>query len=234
MPDREPVFNLPPAIVALGGIMVAVHVLRMAVGADLDFRLIVEFAFVPARYVAPAAWPGGVGALFWTPITYAFLHGDFVHLAVNLFWMAGFGTPAARRLGTRRFLLLSALSSAAGALAHYVVFPSEAVPMIGASAAVSGMTAATARFAFVEGGPLGGGSRAAAYFVPAPPIRRLLANGRTAFFVLMWFGVNLLFGVQGSLIPGVEGAIAWQAHIGGFLAGLVLFPLLDPVARAER
>ena len=48
-------------------------------------------------------------------------------------------------------------------------------------------------------------------------------------FVVVWFGLNLLFGMAGGLVPGVSGAIAWEAHLGGFLAGLLVFPLLDPV-----
>ncbi|MGQ7794536.1 rhomboid family intramembrane serine protease [Faunimonas sp. B44] len=232
MSGREPILNLPRSLLLLCGAMILVHVARQLVGPDTDIWIIAEFAFVPARYSAPSEWPGGVPALFWSPLTYAFLHGDSIHLLVNLFWAASFGTPVARRFGTARFLLLAAVSAVAGSVAHYLVYPGDAVPMIGASAAVSGMTAATARFAFEPGAPLGGGgARPSAYFVPAPPLLALLANARAAFFVLVWFGVNLLFGVQSSLIPGVEGAIAWQAHIGGFVAGLALFPLLDPVRR---
>jgi membrane associated rhomboid family serine protease len=51
-------------------------------------------------------------------------------------------------------------------------------------------------------------------------------------FLLAWFGLNLLFGI-GSVSQGIaDGAVAWDAHIGGFLAGLLLFPLFDPVRRA--
>ena len=232
MSGREPILNLPRSLLVLCTAMILVHLARQLVGPDTDLWIIAEFAFVPARYSAPSEWPGGFPALFWTPLTYAFLHGDAIHLLVNLLWAASFGTPVARRLGAARFLLLGAGAAVAGAAAHYLVYPGDAVPMIGASAAVSGMTAATARFAFAPGGPLGGGGGSpSAYLVPAPPLPALLANGRAAFFVLIWFGVNLLFGVQSSLIPGVAGAIAWQAHIGGFLAGLALFPLLDPVRR---
>jgi membrane associated rhomboid family serine protease len=59
-----------------------------------------------------------------------------------------------------------------------------------------------------------------------------LRDVRVLAFLVVWFGVNLLFGVGTISMPGVEQSIAWQAHIGGFLAGLLLFPLFDPVPTA--
>ena len=112
-----------------------------------------------------------------------------------------------------------------------MLHPSEQELVIGASGAVSGMMAATARFAFSPGGPLGGGRTAAAFQVPAEPLLVVLRNGRAVAFILVWFVVNLVFGLGGSLVPGASGPIAWEAHIGGFLAGLLCFPLLDPVGR---
>jgi membrane associated rhomboid family serine protease len=101
--------------------------------------------------------------------------------------------------------------------------------MLGASGAVSGIMAATARFAFSAGGPLGGGTSRAAYFTPAEPIGAVLTSPRALAFILVWFAVNLLFGLAEGLVPGASGPIAWEAHIGGFLAGFLLFPLFDPV-----
>ncbi len=148
-----------------------------------------------------------------------------------MIWMAGFGTPLARRLGAARFLLLSLISTIAGAGLHYVMNIGDEIPVIGASGAISGMMAGTARFAFSPGGPLSGGSTAAAFQVPAEPLLAALRNGRAVAFILIWFGVNIIFGYAGGLVPGVSGPIAWEAHIGGFLAGLLFFPLLDPVGR---
>jgi membrane associated rhomboid family serine protease len=103
--------------------------------------------------------------------------------------------------------------------------------VIGASGAVSGMMAAVARFAFSPGGPLAGGRSVANYQVPAEPFLAMLRNGRAVTFILVWFAINLLFGFVGGLVPGVSGPIAWEAHIGGFIVGLLLFPLLDPKTR---
>jgi membrane associated rhomboid family serine protease len=108
-------------------------------------------------------------------------------------------------------------------------------PMIGASASVSGTMAAAVRFAFVRGSFLSfsRGDADAAAKVPALSLSRALRNRRVLAFLGVWFGVNILFGV-GSIAIGMDGAsVAWQAHIGGFLAGLMLFSLFDPVPRSS-
>lgn len=103
--------------------------------------------------------------------------------------------------------------------------------MIGASAAVSGFMAGAIRFAFQRGGPLAmfRSEDPAAYLVPAAPLSAALRDPRILIFLLAWFGLNLLFGVGSVGVPGGEQSIAWQAHIGGFVAGLLLFRLFDPV-----
>jgi membrane associated rhomboid family serine protease len=103
--------------------------------------------------------------------------------------------------------------------------------MIGASASVSGTMAAAIRFAFVRGSFLSfsRGDADAAAKVPALSLMRALRNPPVLGFLGVWFGVNIIFGI-GSITIGADGAsVAWQAHIGGFFAGLVLFSLFDPV-----
>jgi membrane associated rhomboid family serine protease len=105
--------------------------------------------------------------------------------------------------------------------------------MIGASASVSGTMAAAIRFAFVRGSFLSfsRGDADVAARVPALSLMRALRNTRVLGFLAVWFGVNIIFGI-GSISIGADGAsVAWQAHIGGFFAGLVLFSLFDPVPR---
>jgi membrane associated rhomboid family serine protease len=90
--------------------------------------------------------------------------------------------------------------------------------------------AAAIRFAFQRGGPLGmlRSGDDAAYRVPALPLSGVLRDARVLLFLAVWFGINIVFGV-GSF-PSLTGgeSVAWQAHIGGFLAGLLLFSLFDP------
>jgi membrane associated rhomboid family serine protease len=90
--------------------------------------------------------------------------------------------------------------------------------------------AAATRFAFQRGGPLElWRDPAEACRVPAAPLAASLRDPRVIAFLLVWFGLNVLFGVFSLGMPGVEQSIAWQAHIGGFLAGLLAFSAFDPV-----
>jgi membrane associated rhomboid family serine protease len=234
---REPIFNAPTVIVWTLVALLAIHVGRLLLPPQTDAWVIATFAFVPARY-APSSelygvLPGGVGAEVWTFLTYALLHANFMHLIVNGIWLLAFGSPVAWRFGAWRFLLFAAVTAAAGAGAFLVGEFGAAAPMIGASAAISGLTAAAIRFVFHTGGPLGAlrAGGAAAFRVPAVPLRQALREPQVLLFVAVWFGINLLAGISpATLAPGV-GAIAWQAHLGGFVAGLLLFPLFDPVPR---
>ena len=233
-PPREPAFNLPGVILALVLVMGAIHFGRSWLSADADVALVLRAAFIPARYGALDLWPGGYGAGLWTFLTHALLHGNALHLATNAIWLAAFGTAVARRFGTWRFLAFSAACAIGGALLHLATHWGEWVPMVGASGAISGHMAGAARFAFAQGGPLArfGTTSPAAYLRPAEPLGRVLRDGRVVAFLGVWFAINLVFGA-GLIDPGLdEGtSVAWQAHVGGFLAGLLLFPLFDPVRR---
>jgi membrane associated rhomboid family serine protease len=236
--QSEPIFNVPPAVVATVAVLVAVHALRMLVLTDdQDVWFLLTFAFIPARYGTDVALagqlPGGFGADLWTFFTYAFLHADFLHIAINLAWLLPFGTALARRFGTWRYTVFMLVVAAAGAFAHLVSHPGAMVPMIGASAAISGAMAAALRFVFRPGGPLGlwrGEANDNAYRVPAASLLATLRDPRFLAFLAAWLGLNLLVGLGSVSIAGQGQEIAWQAHIGGFLAGFFLFNVFDPVA----
>jgi len=237
---REPVFNLPAVIVASLVVLAVVHAVRIyALSEDQATWLIAAFAFIPIRLTGPSIpgfyWPGGEAGDVWTFFSYAFLHGDWMHYAVNGLWLAAFGTPLARRFGALRFLSFSLLGAAAGAAAHLLLYPSGAAPLIGASAAISAQMAASARFAFSAGGRLGGGiARADADFRPALGVIEMARDRRIVAFLGVWFVFNLVFGLLFTP-PGVTtSSIAWEAHLGGFIFGLLAFPWFDPVGRARR
>lgn len=234
--SSEPIFNIPAVIVALLAVFAGIHVIRSYVlSPDQELELLLYFAFIPARYdpsmLVQGGLPGGFGAQIWTFVSYAFIHADIAHLGMNSLWFVPFGSAVARRFGATRFLLFFAVTAAGGALMHLVVHAGEIFPVIGASAAVSGLMAAATRFAFQPQGPVALWQRdnARAFHVPALPLMSALRDTRILAFLGVWFGLNLLFGL-GSLSLGGNGQpVAWEAHIGGFLAGLVLFSAFDPV-----
>lgn len=236
-PPRERIFNVPGAVVALTAVLLAIHLIGDYLLTEKQgSELLSLFAFSPARYteVAPSWLPAWWGPQIWTFVSYAFFHANFSHLFFNLVWLLAFGPPIARRFGWRRFLVFCAATAAAGALAHLVTHFGEFAPMIGASAAISGLMAAAMRFVFQRGGPLGllGRGEEESYHVPAASLATMLRDPRILAFLAVWFGVNIIFGMGAVAMPGTEGSVAWEAHVGGFLAGLLGFTLFDPVRPA--
>lgn len=222
---REPIFNLPRMIVLLAVCFLVIHLIRTnLLDGDSNLYVMYYFSFVPAAFgdlaskLPKYSWT-------WTWITYSFLHGDWAHLAMNSLWMLAFGSPVAKRLGWFRFILITLATSMGGAVAHYISHPNEVIPMIGASGIVSGYMGAAARFAFT-----GQGSRSNGMFEingKALSLIESFQNRTFLAFLGIWFVINFAtgFGIIGESLAG--GAIAWEAHIGGFLTGLLLFSLFD-------
>ncbi len=232
---REPLFNVPTIVIAVLAVLALVHAIRALLLSDQqDVGLLLLFAFIPARFdssmLLGGSFPGGFGAEIWSFVSYALIHADVTHLGFNAVWLLPFGSAVARRIGPVRFLLLLAVTAAAGAALHLATHAGEMFPMIGASAAISGMMAAAMRFAFQRGGPLGfwRSEDDESYRVPAIPLSGMLRDTRVLAFLGVWFGLNLVFGLGSLPITGADQTVAWQAHIGGFLAGLLLFGLFDP------
>ncbi len=255
---RERLFNLPGVILWLIVAMGAIHLFRLHfLSNEDDIALLAAFSFVPARLTALfdaagvaahlrtiasrgddeidiASFFFGYGSFEpWTLLTYAFLHGDWAHFGLNAIWFAAFGSPVARRFGAARFLALFMVTALAGTLTHYLFHAYDSTPMIGASAAVSGAMAAALRFVFQPGAPLGLAlalrpDNPLAYRLRALPLRHVMRDSRVLTFIVFWFFSNLVFGVGAQPLGLSDASIAWQAHVGGFLAGLLLFSVFDP------
>lgn len=237
----EPVFNVPRVVTALLALLILVHAVRtLALSEDSDIEFLLLFAFIPVRYdptvLAMGSMPGGVGAQVWTFVTYALIHGNLVHLGINGVWLLAFGSPIARRFGTLRFLAFFAITAAAGAGAYLAVHLGDLHPLVGASAAISGCMAAAMRFMFQRGGPLHllreGDENA--YRVAAVPLAAALRDRRILAFLAAWFGLNALSAFASAPIVGANQVIAWEAHVGGFLAGLLAFAAFDPVPKSTE
>jgi membrane associated rhomboid family serine protease len=218
---REPLFNLPPVVVALIAVMGLIHIVRaQLLSPEQDFWVIVHTAFVPDFYsgrYAVDAWS------FVAPFSYTLLHGDVIHYGVNAVWLAAFGSPLANRLGAGRLVAFFAFTGLAAAGLHYVLHPTDQAPLIGASGAVSGMMGAAARFGFrSEPGP-----RGAMFAGPPLTLAASLSSRQVLAFLAIWMAINVFTGLATGL-PGVNGQIAWEAHVGGFLAGFLLLHLFLP------
>jgi membrane associated rhomboid family serine protease len=202
----EPAFNVSPATGALIAANVLVHALRLALPEESDQALLLSLGFAPSNFFAPGFGPVQPdGILPWlSPVSYGFLHGDLLHLLVNVGFLLAFGTLVERRLGRGRMLALyfvsMVLSVAGVVIAYWVTL--QPVLMIGASGAVAGLFGAAAHFAF-------------------PRRHRGLWMG------VVFIAINLVFGLVGMTDYGGVREIAWEAHVAGFLVGAALFPFLD-------
>ncbi len=209
--ERQPVFNIPAVVVALTAACVAIHLVRLYVlTVEQDIDLLVRAAFIPIRY--SGQFHLDVYA-FISPFTYTLLHGSIVHLAINMVWLAAFGSPLANRLGVGRFLLFWAVTGVAAAATHYALHMIDQSPLIGASGAISGMMGAAARFGFRASRSAG----RSAFDGPLLPASAALRLRPVVTFLAVWMAINLVTGIVG-LGAGAD-RIAWEAHVGGFVAG---------------
>ncbi|MDP4021731.1 rhomboid family intramembrane serine protease [Methylobacterium sp. NEAU 140] len=254
---RAPVFNMPGVVTASIGVLLAIQGVREYLLPDtLDIRVVLDLALVPARWtvwfdpgraaeVIQAAGAGdpemaaareafaryiaGEHALEpWTLASYALLHGSWMHVIFNTVWLAAFGSPVARRCGAWRYGLIGLAGTVAGAFLHVAIDPLSAAPLIGASAGVSALMAAAARFVFQPPVSAYAPPGQTPPHRPAETIPELLRNRTAVSFLAIWLVTNLLFGVVSMPLLTESSAIAWDAHLGGFVAGFLLFPYIDP------
>jgi membrane associated rhomboid family serine protease len=223
---RQPIFRAPAVVLILIAVLVAVHVARTLVPPEQSLSWIGRFAFIPARYSLALLSQHGIdpaglfqGALPF--LSYMALHNDYTHLAINCLWLLAFGPIVARRFGTLLFLLFFVICGVAAAATHLAFNWGSMEPVIGASGAISGLMAAGIRLLPTERPPWAGPSADAA-MLP-------LWSRQILLFSLVWGALNVVAGLTGLGMGGEVGLIAWQAHLGGFVAGLLLSGPFDRV-----
>lgn len=187
----------------------------------LDSRQAILFAYehglVPRRYFDEWwALRNGLPSTDYFPfLTAAFLHGGWLHIILNMWTLFIFGSTMEGRMGSAPFLAFYLASGAASMATHAWFNAASEAPVIGASGAVAGVIGAYAV------------SFPAARITLLVPIIiiPLIFQIPAVAFAAIWFGMQLLQGAWEILTPGMGGGIAWWAHIGGFIAGIVILPL---------
>ena len=163
-------------------------------------------------------------ANWWTVVTSMFMHGGWLHLLGNMWFLWVFGNNIEDSMGHTRFVVFYLLCGVAAAATQMLVDPGSRVPMVGASGAISGVMGA--------------------YILLYPRVRvhTLLTLGfflttvtLPAYVILgYWFLLQLLFGTVGVIAGAQGGGVAVWAHVGGFVAGLALIKLFANPQYLER
>lgn len=207
--DRNPLTIIPWQFVTLLLILLNMAVFLWQEGLAEKALVASQYAWgmTPSVLWQQRMLPEGVAVIpeGLTLISYAFLHGGWLHLLGNMLFLWVFGDNIEDSMGHLRFLLFYLLCALAAALTHAVMDRGSEIPLIGASGAIAGILGA--------------------YLVLHPRVKVLvLMFGRLPLRLPVWLLLPLWFGFQffSLSLTGGEDNTAWWAHIGGFIAGMLL------------
>lgn len=210
--DINPTERTPVVTIVLVVINALVFIYELTLAEPEARRLFFTLGMVPARAALfPSSPEIGLGDAFLPLLTSMFLHGGWLHVIGNMWFLWVFGDNIEDRLGHGRFLVFYLLCGVLAGLAHTVMNLASTLPAVGASGAVSGVMGAYLML------------------FPSSRVVTLITLGWYWFttrlpayvMILYWLAVQLLSGTV-SLGQRGEGGVAWWAHIGGFAAGAVL------------
>lgn len=209
--ERENRF--PPALVALAAAIIGAFAWFSFQGADQQNEVFYDFALIPVRFDESSpyhfnTWYEALGPLFG----HVFLHAGVLHIGMNMLMLMQVGPWVAQRLGGVRFLVLFFLSALGGAAAYLLINAHAQTPAVGASGAICGVFGAY-------------------FFSVRPSWREALADAQVRNAIGVFLFINVI-------LAGVASAtgflpIAWEAHLGGFVAGVLAYFALAPRAQAE-
>jgi membrane associated rhomboid family serine protease len=217
--------RLSPVNLILIAANVAVFVYEVRLGPASADHLIGHYGMTPAKIAAIGSLPlKTIGRVLLSLVTSLFLHGGVLHLAGNMLYLFIFGPAVEMRFGHERYLYFYLGAGIAANLAMVIINPAARVPVIGASGAIAAVLGA--------------------YFVLYPRARILtilpfffiieFVEVPALLYLLLWFGWQLYSGLQSRAFASMAGGVAWWAHIGGFLFGLVCAPILARVEGPVR
>ena len=217
--DNIPSRTFPAVTILLILTNCAVFIYELSLGSRLP-AFIFQFAVIPMRLQVTSADAVSLGAI--DLFTSMFLHGGWLHLLGNMWFLWIFGDNVEDLLGHIRFLFFYLCCGVAGSLVHIFFNPGSTIPSIGASGAIAGVLGA-----YVVSFPFARVLTLIPIFLiwPIVELPAILVLG-------MWFAVQLLNGAA-ALDPrfGAHNPVAWWAHIGGFLSGIMLLNVLKKERR---
>jgi membrane associated rhomboid family serine protease len=216
IPLRDDNPSNTPQIVTVAFIVMCVLVFlwQLSFGAQGGQRIVYALGVVPASLLGQGQLPAELSLVppWMTVFTSMFMHGGWMHLIGNMLYLWIFGDNVEDSMGHGRFVVFYLLCGIAAVFAQALPEPGSTVPMIGASGAISGVLGA--------------------YLLMYPHARVLVAipfgfylhmmRIPAGLVLVLWFGLQLLSNVMAQ--PG-QGGVAFRAHIGGFVAGMILIPV---------
>lgn len=213
----EPFLMIPWPVVVLIGVLATCYAAFVLAPPSMQGEILYRFAFIPSDYSTGQidGHPASLLALVLPFFTYVFLHGGLSHLAINSIWMVPFGTVVARRYHAGLFFLFFFICAAAGAATHMAFNWGSELAVIGASGGISGLMGAGFR---MMGPPTALTARGPDPHQPLAPI----LSPRVVLWTAVWVAINIFAGVTGLGTGSQIRLIAWQAHLGGYFAGLFL------------
>jgi membrane associated rhomboid family serine protease len=212
-----PMARFPSVTLALIAANISVFVWQLSVGLTESIDV---YGAIPRNILGGASHAGIPAAL--TLLTSMFLHGGFLHLGLNMLFFWVFGGNVEDRLGHFTYLVFYLVCGVLAGLAQMLAAPTSPTPMVGASGAIAGVLGA--------------------YFLLFPRSRIYTAVIFVIFVRMFYLPAVLFLGVWflmqlfplGAEAAGAAGGVAFAAHVGGFISGLVLVRLFAAVTRQGR
>jgi len=212
--DDNPSGTPPIVTIAFIVLCVLVFLWQLSFGAEGGQRIVYALGVVPAVLLGQGQLPPDLSLVspWMTIFTSMFMHGGWMHLIGNMLYLWIFGDNVEDAMGHGRFVVFYLLCGSAAVFAQALPEPSSIVPMVGASGAISGVLGA--------------------YLLLYPHARVLVVipfgfylhpmRIPAGLVLVLWFGLQLLSNLMAQ--PG-QGGVAFRAHIGGFIAGMILIPI---------
>ncbi len=211
--DKNPSYGIPIVNYLLIGANAAVFFYELSLGSGLD-SFFIKYGLVPSRYFEMVAHHTHLMARYIPFFTSMFIHGGWLHIIGHMWFLFIFGDNVEDKLGHRNYLVFYLLSGLAAGFLQTYLSASSSIPTIGASGAISGVLGA--------------------YFVMFPRARIVtlipifiifdIIDVSALLFIGFWSMIQFFSGVQ-SVGHSMSGGIAWWAHVGGFIAGILMVPI---------